>query len=421
MQLMRIERPRYLQELLAKRGDGQVKVITGVRRCGKSYLMGEIFKGQLLAEGVPESSIVEMAFDRYRNRKYRDPEAFLPWALERLDGGGPRYLLLDEVQLLGDFAEVLIDLMSEPEVDIYVTGSNAHLLSKDVVTEFRGRGDEIRMSPLSFSEFMAAYGGDPARGYEEYATYGGMPATLSMESGAEKAHYLSSLFEEIYIADIVERNNLRDDDGLRAVLDVLSSNIGSLTNPKRISDALRSRNSGKGPGPETVRAYIGHLEDAFLVEEARRYDIRGMAYVDSPFKYYLVDVGLRNARMNFRQVEPSHAMENVIYNELRSRGYGVDVGVVTSYGKDASGKTTRVTREVDFVCNRGDRRYYVQSAYAIPDRDKLEQEQASLTRIADSFRKVIVVHDPIVPHYNEQGVYMIGIRDFLLDPGSLDA
>lgn len=417
---MRIERPRYLQELMSKRGNGQVKVVTGVRRCGKSYLMGEIFKGELLAEGVSESSIVEMAFDRYRNRRYRDPDIFLPWALERIEGRKPCYLLLDEVQLLGNFAEVLIDLMSEPGVDIYVTGSNAHLLSKDVITEFRGRGDEIRMAPLSFSEFMSAYEGDAASGYEEYATYGGMPATVSMKNGAEKARYLSSLFDEIYLADIVERNHLHDDDGLRAVLDVLSSNIGSLTNPKRISDTLRSKNSGKGPGSDTVRAYIDHFEDAFLIEEAKRYDIRGMDYIDSPFKYYFVDIGLRNARMNFRQAEPSHAMENVIYTELRARGYGVDVGIVASYGKNASGKTTRTTREVDFVCNQGDRRYYVQSAYAIPDKRKLDQEQASLLKIADSFRKIIVVHDPIVPHYNEQGIYMIGVRDFLLDPNSLD-
>jgi len=417
---MRIERPRYLQELMSKRGNGQVKVVTGVRRCGKSYLMGEIFKGQLLSEGVSESNIVEMAFDRYRNRRYRDPDIFLPWALERIEGRKPCYLLLDEVQLLGNFAEVLIDLMSEPGVDIYVTGSNAHLLSKDVITEFRGRGDEIRMAPLSFSELMSAYEGDAASGYEEYATYGGMPATVSMKNGAEKARYLSSLFDEIYLADIVERNHLHDDDGLRAVLDVLSSNIGSLTNPKRISDTLRSKNSGKGPGSDTVRAYIDHFEDAFLIEEAKRYDIRGMDYIDSPFKYYFVDIGLRNARMNFRQAEPSHAMENVIYTELRARGYGVDVGIVASYGKNASGKTTRTTREVDFVCNQGDRRYYVQSAYAIPDKRKLDQEQASLLKIADSFRKIIVVHDPIVPHYNEQGIYMIGVRDFLLDPNSLD-
>lgn len=417
---MRIERPRYLQELMSKRGNGQVKVVTGVRRCGKSYLMGEIFKGQLLSEGVSESNIVEMAFDRYRNRRYRDPDIFLPWALERIEGRKPCYLLLDEVQLLGNFAEVLIDLMSEPGVDIYVTGSNAHLLSKDVITEFRGRGDEIRMAPLSFSEFMSAYEGDAASGYEEYATYGGMPATVSMKNGEEKARYLSSLFDEIYLADIVERNHLHDDDGLRAVLDVLSSNIGSLTNPKRISDTLRSKNSGKGPGSDTVRAYIDHFEDAFLIEEAKRYDIRGMDYIDSPFKYYFVDIGLRNARMNFRQAEPSHAMENVIYTELRARGYGVDVGIVASYGKNASGKTTRTTREVDFVCNQGDRRYYVQSAYAIPDKRKLDQEQASLLKIADSFRKIIVVHDPIVPHYNEQGIYMIGVRNFLLDPNSLD-
>lgn len=418
---MRIERNRYLRELIAKQGNGQVKVITGVRRCGKSYLMGTIFKQHLIEMGAPSDNIIEMAFDRYRNKRYRDPAVFHPWALERLERArGNRYLLLDEVQLLDDFAEVLIDLMAEPGVDVYVTGSNAKLLSKDVVTEFRGRGDEMRMSPLSFSEFMGAYESDASRGYEEYAAYGGMPAILDKATNAEKAAYLSSLFDEIYIADIMERNGIKDEEALRKVLDILSSNMGSLTNPKRLSDGIRSKNAGKGPAPDTIRTYIGYLEDAFLIEEAKRYDVKGMDYLDSPFKYYFTDIGLRNARMNFRQAEPAHAMENVIYNELRARGYGVDVGVVASYGKNAAGKTTRTVREIDFVCNQGDKRYYVQSSYAIPSDEKLQQEQASLLKVADSFKKIIVVHDPIVPHYNERGIFMIGVRDFLLNPNSLE-
>lgn len=418
---MRIERPNYLQQLIRKMGNGQVKVITGVRRCGKSYLLGEIFKEHLLSEGIPGANIIEMAFDRYSNKAFRDPDTFLAWAEERLSSKGEHFLLLDEVQLLGDFAEVLIDLMAQPGVEVYVTGSNARLLSKDVVTEFRGRGDEIRMSPLSFAEFMSAFEGDAQTGYEAYSVFGGMPASTLMKTNAEKSRYLSSLFDEIYIADLVEHNKVRDEEALSTVLDIISSNIGSLTNPKKISDTFKSKTGGKGPESSTVRSYITHLEDAFLIEEARRYDVRGRGYIDSPFKYYFSDVGLRNARMNFRQVEPTHAMENIIYNELRSRGYSVDVGIVSSYGKDAEGKTERITREVDFVCNLGDKRIYIQSAYAIPDNDKLEQEQASLLHIDDSFKKVIILRDPIVAHYNEQGVYMIGILDFLLDPSSLDA
>ena len=417
---MRINRPRYLQELISRKGNGQVKVITGIRRCGKSYLMGQIFKEHLLEEGVRSENIVEMAFDRYRNRAYRSPKAFLPWAQERIEHPGITYLLLDEVQLLDDFAEVLIDLMAEPNVDIYVTGSNAKLLSKDVVTEFRGRGNEVRISPLSFSEFMGVRGGDVASGYEEYAVYGGLPAAVLMDGDEAKARYLESLFDEIYIADLIERNEIKDKDTLRAILDILSSNMGSLTNPKRISDAFKSRNKGVGPDPETVRSHIDHLADAFIIEEAKRYDVKGKDYIGTPFKYYFTDIGLRNARLNFRQIEPSHAMENVIYNELRARGYGVDVGVVTYYTKDQARKTQRVTREIDFVCNKGSKRCYIQSAYAIPDSGKLEQEQTSLIKTGDSFKKIIVVHDPIVPHYNDQGVFMVGVYDFLLNPSIME-
>ena len=418
---MEIARPRYMDRLISKKGNGLVKVVTGVRRCGKSYLLFNMFKKHLLESGVGAGSIIELAFDRFSSAPLRDPNEFYSWAAARLDAAAPgeRFVLLDEVQLLDRFEEVLIDLMSMPGVDVYVTGSNAKLLSRDIATEFRGRGDEVRLAPLSFSEFMGAYDGDASRGFEEYSVYGGMPATLSMHDGEEKAAYLESLFSEIYINDLVERSGIRNVGDLEAVLDVVSSGMGSLTNPKRISDTFRSRGSGRGPGSDTVRSYIEHLKDAFIVEEAKRYDVKGRKYIGSPFKYYFCDMGLRNARMNFRQVEATHAMENVVYNELRARGFGVDVGVVTRYVRNEDGKQSRKQLEIDFVCNKGDRRYYVQSAYAIPSKQKREQEEGSLLEVDDSFKKVMVVRDPVVPRYDDKGVLVIGVQDFLLDPHSL--
>lgn len=413
---MDIPRPRYLEKLIAKKGNGLVKVVTGVRRCGKSYLLFNLFKRHLLAEGVPAENIVEVAFDEYESKKLRDPDTFYPWAKERLAAAGKRYVLLDEVQLLGDFEEVLIGLMRMPGVDVYVTGSNAKLLSKDVITEFRGRGDEVRVRPLSFSEFMGAYDGDIRRGFEEYSVYGGMPAAVGMDPQA-KAAYLESLFSEIYVNDITERNGIRDAGELGALLDVLSSGIGSLTNPKKVSDTFKSK--GLTLSPKTARAYIDHLIDSFVIEEAKRYDVKGRAYIGSPFKYYFCDLGLRNARMNFRQVEPSHAMENVIYNELVGRGFGVDVGVVSAFSKNAEGKSARAALEVDFVCNKGDRRLYIQSAYAIPDQGKMDQELAPLRKVGDSFEKIVVVRDPIVPRRDESGFLFVGVEDFLLDESFL--
>lgn len=419
---MEIKRPRYMEQLESKKGNGLVKVVTGVRRCGKSYLLFEMFKQRLIESGVGSENIVELAFDRFSSAPLRDPNEFYQWVTDRLNavGASERYVLLDEVQLLGRFEEVLIDLMAMPGVDVYVTGSNARLLSRDIATEFRGRGDEVRLAPLSFSEFMSAYSGDVTSGYEEYSIFGGMPATMAMASGEEKASYLQSLFSEIYINDLVERNGIRSVDDFETVLDIVSSGIGSLTNPKRISDTFRSIGSGKGSGPDTVRIYIEHLKDAFIIEEAKRYDVKGRKYIGSPFKYYFCDMGLRNARMNFRQVEPTHAMENVVYNELRSRGFGVDVGLVTRYLRDESGRQSRSQLEIDFVCNKGDRRYYVQSAYAVPDEAKWEQETAPLSHIDDSFRKIVVVRDPVVPRHDDNGILVVGVHDFLLDPSLMD-
>ncbi|WP_058986097.1 ATP-binding protein [Hugonella massiliensis] len=418
---MIIERPKYLQALIAAMGSDQVKVITGIRRCGKSYLVFTLFKNYLLEQGVPEGNIVEMAFDAFRNKKYRDPDVFYPYAIDRLEQAhGKRYVLLDEVQLLGDFSDVLIDLNSIEDVDVYVTGSNAKLLSRDIATEFRGRGQEIRMAPLSFSEFMSAYDGDKRDGYEEYATYGGLPAILARETPEEKVAYLKSLYDELYIRDIVDRNRVRDEGNFEMLIDILSSAIGSLTNSSRLSATFKSEKHVT-IAPETVDRYLSYLTDAFLVSKAKRYDIKGKKYIGSPCKFYFSDLGLRNARMNFRQMEPTHIMENVIYNELVGRGFGVDVGVVNTAVKDARGTYRRTQLEIDFICNKGSQRLYIQSAFALENEAKAQQEERSLKKVDDSFKKVIITKEGFAPHYNEDGILMMNVYDFLLDPNSLSA
>ncbi len=416
---MRIERPSYMNRLIREMGTNQVKVITGIRRCGKSFLLFDLFRSHLLSTGVPSSNIFEMAFDRYSNKKYRDPEVFYPYINDALGKmNGARYVLLDEVQLLGDFAEILIDLIARDNVDVYVTGSNAKLLSKDVVTEFRGRGTEIAVSPLSFSEYMSAYDGDKRDAYEEYSVYGGMPGTLGMADPEQKASYLKSLYDELYISDIVERGGVRDAATLEDLIDVLSSGIGSLTNANKLSATFKSE-KGVNVAPETLERYIGLLEDAFLVRRAKRYDVKGRRYIGTPFKFYFADLGLRNARMNFRQIEPTHIMENVVYNELVCRGFGVDVGVVPVNVRDKDGASRHAQLEIDFVCNKGSRRYYVQSAYALPTEEKREQECRSLIKVDDSFKKVIVTKDGPAPHYDDNGILTMNVYDFLLDKDSL--
>lgn len=418
---MIIERPKYLQALIAAMGSDQVKVITGIRRCGKSYLVFTLFKNYLLEQGVPEGNIVEMAFDAFRNKKYRDPDVFYPYAIDRLEQAhGKRYVLLDEVQLLGEFSDVLIDLNGIEDVDVYVTGSNAKLLSRDIATEFRGRGQEIKMAPLSFSEFMSAYEGDKRDGYEEYATYGGLPAVLARKTPEEKVAYLKSLYDELYIRDIVDRNRVRDEGNLETLVDILSSSIGSLTNSSRLSATFKSEKHVT-IAPETVDRYLSYLTDAFLVSKAKRYDIKGKKYIGSPCKFYFSDLGLRNARMNFRQMEPTHIMENVIYNELVGRGFGVDVGVVNTAVKDARGTYRRTQLEIDFICNKGSQRLYIQSAFALENEAKAQQEERSLKKVDDSFKKVIITKEGFAPHYNEDGILMMNVYDFLLDPNSLSA
>ncbi len=416
---MVIRRDIYLNKLISKRHNGLIKVVTGVRRCGKSYLLFELFREYLKNDQVPDDHIIEMAFDAYENKKYQDPELFFPYLTERINDQEQYYVLLDEVQLLGDFESVLNSLARRKNVDVYVTGSNAKFLSKDIITEFRGRGDEVHMYPLTFAEFMSVYDGDRAGGWRDYVLYGGLPLVLNFQAPDQKADFLKSLFEETYISDIVGRNNVRNRAELEELLNILSSAIGSLTNPSKLSATFQSVKNKK-ISKTTIKRYIGYLEDSFLIDSAIRYDIKGKKYIDTPSKYYFTDLGLRNARLNFRQVEETHAMENIIFNELKVRGYNVDVGVIVMNETDQAGKKIRKQLEIDFVCNKGSKRYYIQSAFAMPDEKKMQQEQRSLMNTGDAFKKIMITKDALAPLYNEKGVLVMSVYDFLLNPESLD-
>ena len=416
---MEIKRDIYLNKLVMKKHNGLIKVVTGIRRCGKSYLLFNLFKKYLLENGVEKSHIIELAFDSFENKKYRDPNVLYPYIKEQLKDQDVYYILLDEIQLLEEFESVLNGFMRIPNVDVYVTGSNARFLSKDIITEFRGRGDELHMQPLTFAEFMSAYDNNPYDGWKEYILYGGLPPVVMLQSAEEKIEFLKRLFAETYINDIVGRHKIRNKSELEELLNILSSGIGSLTNPQKLSDTFKSVKKVK-ISPNTISNYLEYLSDAFLISGATRYDIKGKRYIDTPLKYYFTDIGLRNARINFRQIEENHTMENIIYNELLVRGYNVDVGQVTVSQKDQRGQSVRRQLEVDFVCNKGSKRYYVQSAFAVPDNEKMKQEQNSLLRIDDSFKKIIVMKDVPAPWYTEQGILVIGIYDFLLNKDSLE-
>ena len=417
--MMIIRRDIYLDKLISKRHNGLIKVITGVRRCGKSYLLFELFREFLRREHVPDDHVIEIAFDAYENKKYQDPEVFFPYVSEKINDQGWYYVLLDEVQLLGDFEAILNSLIRRKNVDVYVTGSNAKFLSKDVITEFRGRGDEVHMYPLIFAEFMSVYEGERASGWRDYVLYGGLPLVLSFPAPDQKADFLKSLFEETYISDIIGRNNIRNRAELEELLNVLSSGIGSLTNPSKIAATFKSVKN-KTISKTTIQRYIDYLEDAFLIDSAIRYDIKGRKYIGTPSKYYFSDLGLRNARLNFRQVEETHAMENIIFNELKVRGYNVDIGVVVLNETENSGKKVRKQLEIDFVCNKGSKRYYIQSAFAVSDKKKMEQEQRSLIHTGDGFKRIIVTKDALAPLYNEEGVLIMNVYDFLLNPESME-
>lgn len=416
---MEIKRNRYLNTLISKKHNGLIKVITGMRRCGKSYLLFTLFKEHLLSDGIDEDHIIEIAFDAFENKKYRDPDVLYPYLKEQIKDDAMYYVLLDEVQLLGEFESILNSLIRMKNVDVYVTGSNARFLSKDVITEFRGRGDEVHMYPLSFAEFMSVYPGTKQDGWNEYMLYGGIPLVLEFTTPDQKIAFLKSLFEGTYISDIVGRHNIRNKAELEELLNILSSAIGSLTNPQKLSATFQTVKKKKISN-STIKRYIDYLCDSFLIDSAIRYDVKGKKYIDTPVKYYFTDMGLRNARLNFRQIEETHSMENIIFNELKMRGFNVDVGVIMQYETNEKGTSIRKQLEIDFVCNQGSKRYYIQSAYAIPDQAKMEQEQRSLMLTGDFFKRIIITKDTPAPYYNESGVLIMNVYDFLLNENSLD-
>ena len=426
---MEIRRDLHLNRLVRSKHNGMIKVVTGIRRCGKSYLLMNLFRQHLLDEGVSEDRIIMLDLEDRRNKRLRDPDALLEWIDSRIvayKGAGdvPRdewyYVMLDEVQTVPEFEDVLNSYLGIRNVDVYVTGSNSRFLSKDVITEFRGRGHEIHVTPLSLSEFFGAH---PEMSFDEaldqYMTYGGLPMVCLEPDVREKEAYLKGLFETTYLTDIRERYHIRAGEVMDELIDVVASCIGGLTNPTKIENTFKTV-KGIGVKKNTIKQYLEILEESFLVRKAVRYDVKGRKYIDTPQKYYFEDLGLRNARIGFRQVEKTHLMENMVYNELCLHGYSVDVGVVTHNTKDEEGRSRRVQLEVDFVCNRGAERIYVQSAYALPDKEKVEQEQASLLQIKDGFRKMIIVADRYLSGYNENGIRILSLRNFLLEGLSFD-
>ena len=416
---MNISRNLYLNQLVAGQGNGLIKIVTGIRRCGKSYLLFKLFHDYLISKGIKEDHIVRVALDDLMNEELREPHALLRHIRERIQAEGMYYVLLDEIQLVPNFYEVLNSLLHVQNADVYVTGSNSKFLSKDVVTEFRGRGDEIHLYPLSFSEFMQGYQGDKWNAWREYYTFGGLPLILSLETEQKKFEYLKNLYESVYLVDILERNKVRNKAEFDELARIIASSIGSPCNPTKLSNTFRSVKNVTVSSASIAR-YLSYMEYAFLIEKSIRYNIKGKKYINTLSKYYFSDLGIRNALLGFRQQEESHIMENIVYNELRIRGYHVDVGMVEERTTDKNNKTIRKQYEVDFVANQGNKRYYIQSAFAMPDETKVRQETASLTRIDDSFKKIIVVKDDIMPKRDENGIVTIGIMDFLLRPDSLD-
>ena len=430
---MEIRRNFYLDKLIKRKNNGLIKVITGIRRCGKSYLLNNLFYHHLLESGVDADHIIRFAFDSAddlyligesligieKEKRGADPEKFMAYVRTKVVDDGMYYLLLDEIQMLDCFEAVLNSYLRKDNMDVFVTGSNAKLLSKDIATEFAGRGDEVHMYPLSFAEFMSVYEGDKYTGLSEYMLYGGIPLVVLRDGANDKAAALQNLFSEIYIQDICRRNRVKNIGELEDLLNILSSAIGSLTNPEKLKNTFRTVKKSKITS-NTIKKYLDYFEDSFLIESAQRYDIKGKSYIETPKKYYFSDLGLRNARINFRQFEQTHSMENVIYNELRMRGYSVDVGVVPVAEKDRNGKVTRKQLEVDFVCNLGSSRYYIQSAYTLPDEAKRTQEVRPFRKIDDSFKKIIITRDMVPTQYDEYGILTINIYDFLLDPKCLE-
>ena len=416
---MEIKRDKYLNMLISKENNGLIKVVTGLRRSGKSYLLFKIFYNYLINKGINKSHIISIQLDDLENEKLRDPYNMLEYVKSKIKDETIYYVILDEVQYLNRFEEVLNSLMHISNVDIYVTGSNSKFLSSDVITEFRGRGDEMHVYPLSFSEYVSAFDGSLDEAWDDYFNYGGMPLILSYKTPSEKANYLTLLFDKVYLSDILERHNIRNKIELDELLDILSSSIGSYTNPLKLSNTFKSEKN-KIISDKTINNYISYFEDSFLISKAKRYDIKGKKYINSPFKYYFEDIGLRNARLGFRQTEENHIMENIIYNELKYRGYNVDVGIVNVYGENNLGQKILKNYEVDFIATKGNNKYYIQSALSIENEDKMRQESNSLNNIHDSFKKIIIVRNNIKPRRDDDGIMTIGIYNFLLDGNSLN-
>ena len=416
---MIIKRPYYLQKLIECRHTRMIKAITGIRRCGKSYLLFELYSTWLTEQGVQADHIIKIDLEDRRNKALRNPDELLHHIDSQTKDNEMHYVMIDEVQLGDEFEDVLNSYLKMPNVDVYATGSNAKFLSKDVITAFRGRSIEIKVYPLSFKEFFSACNGTKEKALDIYATYGGMPQVLEFNDEELKSDYLKNLYSETYIRDIKDRYCIKDDEVLENLLDFISSSIGSLTNPSKLANTFTSLKR-ESISRNTICKYLEYICDSFLVEKVLRYDVKGKKYIDTPYKYYFTDVGLRNARLNFRQLEPSHVMENIIYNQLRIRGFNVDVGIVPVVKRTPDGKQQRVTLEIDFVCNKGSRKYYIQSAYQMLNEDKIRQEEASLRRVDDSFKKIIIIGQDIIPRRDDVGITTIGIYDFLLKDNALE-
>lgn len=415
-----IKRNSYLKQLISGKQNGLIKIVTGIRRCGKSYLLFKIFRNHLLEQGVTPDHIISLALDDILNEEYCDPKKLVLYIKENIKDSQIHYVLLDEVQMVDNFVGALNSLLHIDNVDVYVTGSNSKFLSSDIATEFRGRGDEIRIYPLSFSEFLSEYNGDKNDAWRDYITYGGLPLILSLESSQQKSNYLHNLYQTVYLKDLIDRNGIKKAVEFDALTKVMASSIGSPCNPNKLSNTFKSV-SNTDLSSITIDNYLGFLQDAFLLEKTSRYDIKGKKYIGTLSKYYFVDMGLRNCLLGFRQIEETHLMENVIYNELRSRGYLVDVGVVETRTRTENQGMLRKQLEIDFVVNNGSKRYYIQSALSLPNEDKIEQEMASLKNVSDSFQKIIIVKDNIVPHHNESGILFINLYDFLLNREILES
>lgn len=411
---MLFERKYYLTRLQNADGNGMIKIITGMRRCGKSFLLFNLFKKRLIERGIHEDHIIQVNLEDRRNKKLRNPDALLDHIDSLMADSDKYYILLDEVQLVDEFEDVLNSYLAVPNAEVYVTGSNAKFLSKDIITEFRGRGWEIRIHPLSFAEYYEVMGGEKAEALEQYYKYGGLPAVAALERAEDKQNYLREIFETVYLRDVLDRNHLKNADGLRALVRILASIMGSSTNVRRIANTFKTV-AGIDITPATISKYIECLQDAFIINEALRYDVKGRKYIGTETKYYFEDVGIRNAVVDFRQLEPTHIMENIVYSDLRRNGFFVDVGLIESFKRDNDGKLTRRKLEIDFVVNRHDERLYIQSAYALPSKEKVDQEQASLLQVSDGFRKIIIAGDRYNTGYNENGILEVGIYDFLLE------